>query len=319
MKPSRPPLRAVICALLVAPWVAWAIVRWLSLDGGHPLVAAMAFTPYAAVLSVLSVFVAAAMSQRIVAVLAALAAVALVAAVVPRAIEGDGLADDDARGTPFVAMTLNLHNGKADAREVMRLVRKYRVDVLSLQELTPRALRRLNAAGARRLFPGRELRPGPTTQGSGLLARTRLRRVGSLPALGRRAPAASLRIGGRELLVAAVHPVPPTTAADVRVWRRQLRALPRAERRGTARLLLGDFNATLDQRELRRVLRRGYRDAADATGDGLRPTWPVQRTRPPITIDHILMSPQVLIRRLRVHTIAGGDHRALIAELLLTE
>lgn len=310
----------MVCALLVAPWVAWAIVRWLSFDGGHPLVAAMAFTPYAAVLSVLTVFGAAAMGQRIIAVVAALAAVALVAAVAPRAIErGDGFADDDARGTPFVAMTLNLHNGAADAREVMRLVRTYRVDVLSLQELTPRALRRLNAAGARKLFGGRVLRPGPTGQGSGLLARTRLRRVGSLPALGRRAPAASMRIGGRELLVAAVHPVPPTTAAAVHVWRRQLRALPVAERRGVARLLLGDFNATLDQRELRRVLRRGYRDAADATGDGLRPTWPVQRTWPPITIDHILLSPQVLIRRLRVRAIPGSDHRALIAELLLTE
>jgi endonuclease/exonuclease/phosphatase family metal-dependent hydrolase len=317
MRSSGAVLRRVICALVVVPWVVWAIVRTLSLDGGHPLVAAVAFTPYAAALSVLSVFVAAVLGQRVGAAIAAVAAVALVAAVAPRAIEGTGVADADARGTPFVAMTLNLHNGEADAREVMRLVRRYRVDVLSLQELTPQALRRLNAAGARTLLPRQLVRPGPNADGSGLLARRRLRSTGSVVAIGRRAPAASLRIGRRRLLVAAVHLLAPDSAAGARVWRRQLRALPGPERRGVPRVLLGDFNATLDHRELRRVLRRGYRDAADATGDGLRPTWPVGRAAPPITIDHILLAAPVLIRRLHVLALPRSDHRALIAELLL--
>jgi len=318
----RTALRRIICVLVVAPWVAWAIVRWFQLDGGHPLVAAMAFTPYAAALSVLAVFGAVLLRQWVGAAVAAVAAVALVAAVAPRGIEGAGIAGDDARGTPFVAMTLNLHNGEADAREVVRLVRKYRVDLLSLQELTPQALRRLDAAGARTLLPGRVLRPGRAANGSGLFARTRLRAVGSVDAVGRRAPVARLRVGRRDLLVAVVHPLPPLHAGDVRTWQRQLRALPgprRGPRRGgIPRMLLGDFNATLDQRELRRVLDRGYRDAGDATGDGLRPTWPVHRTwPPPITIDHILLPAHVLIRRLVVRTLRRGDHRALIAELVL--
>ncbi|MEY2516846.1 MAG: hypothetical protein QOJ89_4204 [bacterium] len=319
MRSPRAPLRQVLGTLAVAPWVAWAAVRWLDLDTVHPLVAAMAFTPYAALLSLVAAAFALALGARVVAAIGAIAAIALVAAVVPRAIEGPGIARDGARGTPFVAMTLNLYNGEADAREVMRLVRKYHVDVLSLQELTPQALERLDAAGARTLLPGRVVRPGPSADGAGLLARWRLRAIGSIERLGRPAPEAHKRVGGRDVIVAAAHPVPPISAAGARDWRRQLRALPGPRRDGTPRLLLGDFNATLDQRELRRLLSRGYRDAADVTGDGLRPTWPVRRTRPPITIDHILLPREILIRRLSIRTIPRGDHRALIAELLLAK
>ena len=307
----------MICTLAVAPGVAWAVVRWLEPEVGHPLVAAMAFTPYAAVVSLLVAGVVLGFGARIVAAIGAVAAIALIAAVVPRAIEGDGIADDDSRGTAFVAMTLNLHNGEADAREVVRLVRKYRVDVLSLQELTPQALRRLDAAGVRKLLPRRVVRPGPRAEGSGLLARRRLRSVGSNEMVGRAAPEALLPVGNRSVVVAAVHAQPPVSAAGVRSWRRQLAALPGPRRNGSPRLLLGDFNATLDHRELRRLLSRGYRDSADVTGDGLRPTWPAKRTRLPITIDHILLPPQVLIRSLTLRTIPRGDHSALIAALVL--
>ncbi|MDX6681621.1 MAG: hypothetical protein QOG94_1660 [Solirubrobacteraceae bacterium] len=313
------PLRHVIGALVVAPWVAWAVVRWLELDDGFPLVAAISYTPYAAALSLVGALLALALRARVVALVGLVAAVALIAAVAPRGVEGAGLASDEARGMPFVAMTLNLFDGKAEAREILRLVRKYRVDVLSVQELTPRALRGLDAAGARRLLPGRVLRPGPRAEGAGLLARTRLRALRTRSVGGRPLPQARLRVRGRSVLVASVHPIPPLTDGDTRVWRRQLRTLPGPERAGVPRVLLGDFNATLDHRELRRLLARGYRDAADATGDGLRPTWPVGRARPPITIDHVLLPRQILIRRLTLREIPGSDHRALIVDLLITD
>ncbi|HEV7804859.1 MAG TPA: endonuclease/exonuclease/phosphatase family protein [Solirubrobacteraceae bacterium] len=313
------PLRHLIGGLVVAPWVAWAVVRWLELDGGFPLVAAMSYTPYAAALALACALLVLALGARVVAVVGVVAAVALIAAVVPRGVEGAGLASDEARGTPFVAMTLNLLDGKVEAREILRLVRKYRVDVLSVQELTPQALRQLDAAGARKLLPGRVVRPGAEAAGAGLLARTGLRALRTRTMGGRPLPQARLRVGGRSVLVASVHPVPPLTDGDTRLWRRQLRSLPGPERAGVPRVLLGDFNATLDHRELRRLLARGYRDAADATGDGLRPTWPVGRDRPPITIDHVLLARQILIRRLTLREMPRGDHRALIADLLLAD
>ena len=59
------------------------------------------------------------------------------------------------------------------------------------------------------------------------------------------------------------------------MWRGQLRDLPGPADGGVPHLLIGDFNATLDNRALRDMLARGYVDAADATGTGLRPTFPV--------------------------------------------
>ena len=43
------------------------------------------------------------------------------------------------------------------------------------------------------------------------------------------------------------------------------------------RLLVGDFNATLDHAALRRLLDTGYRDAASVVGQGMTPTcWPIR-------------------------------------------
>ena len=61
--------------------------------------------------------------------------------------------------------------------------------------------------------------------------------------------------------------------------------------------LAGDFNATLDHAELRRVLDRGYRDAAEQAGVALRPTWPTGKRILPtlVTIDHVLADRRVQV------------------------
>lgn len=91
------------------------------------------------------------------------------------------------------------------------------------------------------------------------------------------------------------------------------------------RLLVGDFNATLDHGALRRLLRRGYLDAADEVGAGLTPTWPSGRATalaafdpPPATIDHVLVERGVAVAAVRVHDVPGSDHRAVLADLRLT-
>jgi endonuclease/exonuclease/phosphatase family metal-dependent hydrolase len=97
-----------------------------------------------------------------------------------------------------------------------------------------------------------------------------------------------------------------------------LRELPGAGAPRPLRVLLGDFNATLDHHELRRILDRGYADAADATGDGLRTTWPAGRRFPPeITIDHVLADRRIAPRDVTVHLVPRSDHRAVVAVLEL--
>jgi endonuclease/exonuclease/phosphatase (EEP) superfamily protein YafD len=150
------------------------------------------------------------------------------------------------------------------------------------------------------------------------MARRRLRVISAPPPGAAEQLHAALRLpGGSDLGLVAVHPFPPLSRQRVADWQAVLRALPDPREHGLPNVLAGDFNATLDHRDLRRVLERGYTDAADATGDGLHPTFPSIRSLPPITIDHVLVPDTILVRRARSFDVAGSDHRALIVELVL--
>jgi endonuclease/exonuclease/phosphatase family metal-dependent hydrolase len=307
--------RRVLAIGFAAPWVVWALVRTFGLDGRHPIVGAMAYTPYVALSSPLPVLVALALRRWAATAVAAVAAIALVGAVAPRAFAGS----PQAHGPRLVVMTANLYVGRGDAAAVMRLVRERHVDVLSLQELTPEELARLDAAGAATVLPGRSVAAGPDAAGTGLLARLPLRPVAAHDPEGAAEPEAILDVpGAPPVHLKAVHPLPPINASRVPLWQATLRALPGSDGRGDVRILAGDFNATLDHHELRRVLGRGYDDAADAAGEGLRPTWPaLPRHALPITIDHVLLDRRVAVRGVSVVRIPGSDHRALIVELTL--
>jgi endonuclease/exonuclease/phosphatase (EEP) superfamily protein YafD len=308
----------VLVVAITLPWVLWALVRTVGLDAGYPLVAIVTFTPYAAVTALVPLALALALREWLVGAVAALALAALVAAVAPRAFGGADGAAAHAGGQRLVVMSANLRFGEADAESLLALVREHHVDLLSLQELTPAAVRRLDAAGARTLLPGRALAARSRAAGTGLMARRPLRLLVEPVAEGRAQLRAALQLsGGVQLRVVAVHPYPPVSRGSEHAWQEVLRALPGASDGGRPHLLVGDFNATLDHRELRRVIDRGYVDAADATGGGLRPTFPVGHRYPPITIDHVLVERSIAVRRLSVHPIAGSDHRAIIAELVL--
>ena len=88
------------------------------------------------------------------------------------------------------------------------------------------------------------------------------------------------------------------------------------------RLLLGDFNATLDHDRLRDLTERGYREAADVVGAGLTPTWssarvPLLPIGVPITIDHLLVDERIGVGDIGVHDLPGSDHDAVIGRLFV--
>ncbi|HEV2060087.1 MAG TPA: endonuclease/exonuclease/phosphatase family protein, partial [Solirubrobacteraceae bacterium] len=167
-------------------------------------------------------------------------------------------------------------------------------------------------------LPGRAVRPDVRSSGLGLMARAPLRGVPPRPDSPRTSLEALLSPDdGAALRLVAVHPLPPVSRVNTRRWRSALRHLPDPRAGGLPRVLLGDFNATLDHHEMRRLLDRGYLDAADATGDGLKPTWPTTGGRPPITIDHVLFPRPIKVARVTLHSVPGSDHRAVIAALVL--
>lgn len=312
--------RSQISAVVTAPFALWAAVRATGVGLGFPLLGAIALTPIVALLSPLAVIVAFVLRARVIAAIAAVAAAVLAAIVLPRGAEGPQVASADAPGTTLVVMTANLWLGKADVAAILRLAREHRVHALSVQELTPEAVARLDAAGVRDLFPARVLEPRTGGAGGGLFARHALRAVSTAAIDGHEQPEATLALpGGRELRIQSVHPASPVSGDRVAQWRRQLDSLGEPHARdGTPRVLAGDFNATLDHRELRRLLDRGFYDAADATGEGLHTTWPAAGPVVGLlTLDHILLPPEIKVRSVTVHDI-GSDHRAVVAELVLS-
>jgi hypothetical protein len=208
------------------------------------------------------------------------------------------------------------------AGPVLDLVRRYDVDVLSVQELTPEAEAALRAAGIGKLLPSSHVipaRPGSVTSASGAVwTRLTVAELCAEPGTFEQ-PTVRLAVDGApDVALTAVHTAPPAVSpAAVRAWTDDLAALPDPEP-GVLRVLAGDFNATLDHGALRALLRRGYVDAARAVGSALTWTWRPLRLRfPRLTLDHVLVDPRITVTSVALVTVAGSDHRAVVADLVL--
>jgi endonuclease/exonuclease/phosphatase family metal-dependent hydrolase len=319
----RPGTRTVVALLVLMPWLAWAVVRTFGIEGdlGTRVVPAMAFTPYVAGTAVVPLIVALPLRRRLVAAVGVVVVIAFALAVLPRAFAGPRPTVTD--GVPVTVMTSNLFEGRGDARTIVDLVRRHHVDVLALEELTADAVTRLDAAGLRRLMPYRDVdtRPQFNASGTGLFSRRPIRRLDPFNSLNRNAePRALVTVpGAPDLEVQTVHPPPPIHGWNA-IWTQMLGELPKPGRDAASpRMLIGDFNATLDHEQLRRLLGDGgYVDAADATGEGFRTTWPAGRHFPPeLTIDHVLVDRRIRPQDVTVNLVPRSDHRAVIADLEL--
>jgi endonuclease/exonuclease/phosphatase (EEP) superfamily protein YafD len=310
---------AVFGGALWLSWLAtaiWAGGRLLPADrAGLLAVQLLAFTPYAAAGSVLVLAAASATRRWRLTGAALLTAAVLLACVVPRAVADRGQV---AAGPRLRVLTVNMWVGSADAATIVGLVRTHRVDVLALQELTTPGQRALDAAGLARLLPYRVSYVEP--QVSGLFSRFPLLDDGVrvLPSAFGQARATVSVPGTPPVAVESVHTYAPIGTRARDRWAVDLAGQPPATVDGPVRLLLGDFNATLDHAPLRRLLATGYRDAGDIRGAGFAATWPDHgHVVLPVTIDHVLADRRVGVVSYRVFPVRGTDHRAVYAELAL--
>jgi endonuclease/exonuclease/phosphatase (EEP) superfamily protein YafD len=313
------PLLPRAALALTLPWAGWAVVRATGTERGFPLVPALAFTRYAAATSVLPVAVALASRSRTATVLATATAAVLGGSVLAGVRRTPG---GPADGPPLRLITLNMLHGRADPAAVVALAEAADADVLALSEVTPEAVAGLLAAGVADRLPAAHVVPAgpgrPAGAGGALWTRLEIRERTVVPGrFGQ--PAARLAVpGSPDVEVTAVHTHPPaTSAARVARWEEELQLLPDPD--GTVlRVLAGDFNATPDHAAFRRLLRRGWTDAARATGRALRPTWwPMRSALPRLTLDHVLVDPRICVTSLDVVHVPGTDHRALVVELRL--
>jgi endonuclease/exonuclease/phosphatase family metal-dependent hydrolase len=316
-RPARRIGVTLLVWLLLLPGAAWAVIRFGGWERGI-LVQLFAFTPYVAVWAWIPALVAGVTRRRLGAAVAIVAAGLLAVAVLPRA-----LADDDrgpATGVRVQVLTSNVLAGAADPETLVRLVRDHDVAVLAVQEFTPAMRTRLSAAGMETLLPHTSLAAENGTTGSAVYSRWPITGAGSrrngggfMQAYGTVQPP-----GAGPLVVESVHPVAPYSVRVLGDWRGDIRDQPSPDPAAPPRILLGDFNATLDHEPLRDLIDRGYRHAADADGAGLVGTWGAYGPGPdlpPVTIDHVLVDRRIGVRDVEVHGVPGTDHRSVLAAL----
>jgi endonuclease/exonuclease/phosphatase (EEP) superfamily protein YafD len=318
-RPGKRVAWTVLVWLLMLPGLGWAVFRFGGWERG-PLVQLFAFTPYVVVWALIPLLIAVLARRWLASALALVALAVLAVSVLPRTLPDANRGPT--KGVELHVMTGNMLEGGADPATLVGLVRDHGIAVLALQEFTPAARDGLAAAGLGALLPYSSLAAEPDTTGSAVYSRFPVSAPGAhrngggfLQAYGTVQPA-----GAGPLLIESAHPLAPFNVLALKDWRSDLENEPRANPADpTPRILMGDFNSTLDHAALRNLVSHGYRDAADADGAGLIGTWgpydddPI----PPVTIDHVLVDRRIGVRDVQVHTVHRSDHRAVLASLIV--
>ncbi len=306
---------SVLIWLLLAPGALWFLGRAFGLERGL-LIPLFAATPIVAVWAWVPMLAALVTRRWAAAAVAGLTAAGLTGLVLPRA-----LPDVDrgpSGGVAVSVLTVNMLYGEADPDRIVRLVRDNDVAVLAVQEFTPQGQAALHAAGITELLPHQQLTAEPEASGSGLYSRYPMLAQASRRNTGgfQQASATIQPTGAGPVHIESVHPLAPAGPDMYAGWSSDLRRQPPAGPQSAPRILLGDFNATLDHRELRDLIDTGYRDAADTVGQGLIASWPSSgRFSGLVTIDHVLVDERIAVRDLAVHSVPNSDHRAILAAL----
>jgi endonuclease/exonuclease/phosphatase family metal-dependent hydrolase len=300
----------------------WAVARVAAVDRVHraetvavPLVA---ITPHVAAVAPFAALGLRLARRRGPAATAALAATALGLMVRPRRVPRPQPA---AGGRVLRVLSANMFFGEGDAEVIVARVREVGADVLCLQELTADAVSRLKLAGLDELMPHTlfELRGSkPASSGSGIYSRFPLGDGPAVEPSMMAQPTALLELpDGEEVELICVHPCAPGVRrwGGPTRWRAELGALPPPGK--LPRVLAGDFNATLDHAAFRDVLRLGYADAAQQTGNALVPTWGIPGKGALLPLDHVLVTQGCAVRAYSVHAVPRSDHCAVYAEIQL--
>lgn len=319
-------LLGLLVTLLLVPAGLLSAARLLDPPGGG-WVRLVSFTPYAVVLY------AAALLLLLLAwlcgrgfwrgVARTLAVVALVGAAV-HAVWASGPylgTSTAAAGTQhrLHVMTSNLLKGQASPSRVVEVAVTNDVDVLVLEEITPRALGQLQGAGLGQAYPHAAGKAGSGPAGTMVFSRYPLRHVKRLDT-GFGSYGMDVRAPGGRVHLLAVHPRPPL--GDAMDWRTDQGVVRHAARSSAGpTMIVGDLNATMDHVPMRALVGSGYADGATQSDARWQPTWPADgqvarfglAVPSLLPIDHVFVNHGLRVLHTESVTVEGSDHRALVA------
>lgn len=130
-------------------------------------------------------------------------------------------------------------------------------------------------------------------------------------------PVANVVVGSTDVLVAGVHASSPAQFAYMQRWEAQVPAVARAVDGYENAVAIGDFNSSIWNPPMRRLLEWGFVDAHDATGNGLARTWGPSLTgsstsTPILGIDHaVSRGPDLAPLSVVEGFVPGSDHRSI--------
>lgn len=225
------------------------------------------------------------------------------------------LAAADGTSKPqFKVIAANLHFSTSDTGRLQSLIDAEEPDLVFLVEIGPAAAREL---ATWKSWPHQVRLPRSDPFGLALVSRhpiTGLKLEESpsgIPLL-----RATVDWKGTMVVVSAMHPMPPLSAAFTRERDEVLsNEASQHARHGRPALMAGDFNASPWSGAFIGPSRSGFHRAA-----GLLPgTWPAGLHWPGIPIDNVLASPHWTLLERRVGPDIGSDHRPVISRLAFNE
>jgi endonuclease/exonuclease/phosphatase (EEP) superfamily protein YafD len=303
-----------------------AVGRFSHLDDaiGWPYPAIDAYSPLIYLLAYPAVAVGFALRRNPLTI-AASALVAVQLLVVAPEVWPGGASQAPAGSTGFRLMTANVRYDNPAAGRLGAQIRARRPDVIVLEELSPNSYRDLRRDGALAGYRYQAVHLDAGAFGSGVFARFPLSgdaapRVSGLM-LARVTVALTAR---RRFVLFAVHTIAPKAPSSTDRWRSQLTYLQHQARADTAAgtpvVMAGDFNATRDNRPLRRVVDTGLHDAHDRAHAGWAPTWNAMVGMLPATvrIDHVLASNRFTVTSYATGSRFGSDHLPLVVGLAMS-
>lgn len=258
-------------------------------------------------------------AHRPAAMVAAVATVVGCGVVVGPAVTADPLPTWAYEAESFTVWSSNLYWTNDHVDDAFAAARRSDADAIVFAEFTPEFEPALRRSGLLDAYPTlvRDERRGTNV----LLVRDP---VVSTRIAGRgwnSLPVATVRAGRGEVTVIGVHTRGPHDLADLGGWSRDVAAVGDAAGDARTVIAIGDFNSTLWNPPLRRLLDVGFVDAHAATGAGLARTWgplvwPI-RGVPVLGIDHALSRGDVAPVDVDEVPVLGSDHRAIVVRYAL--